>query len=110
MLPHGGIVLGSPTMICHWRIKRIAADGNTADEDYFLFAVGETSGFLTINANDDSSTSKKDADTKGTLYGAMGEGPNDGNAGRGRLRRTRVAAPATISSLPSRSRRITIIW
>ena len=55
------------------QIKKIAEDGNTADADYFLFTA-TTSGFLTVNANDDD-TNKKDADTKGTLYGAKGEGP-----------------------------------
>ena len=55
------------------QIKKIAEDGNTADADYFLF-IPTTSGFLTVNANDDA-TSAKDSNTKGTLYGAMGEGP-----------------------------------
>ena len=55
------------------QIKKIAEDGNTADEDYFLF-IPITSGFLTVNANDDN-TAAPDSNTEGTLYGAMGEGP-----------------------------------
>ncbi len=56
------------------QIQRRAADGNVADEDYFLLTVRANSGFLTVEANDDT-TSAKDSDTKGTLFGAMGEGP-----------------------------------
>ena len=54
------------------QIKKIA-EANTADADYFLFTP-TTSGFLTVNANDDA-TKAKDSNTTGTLYGAMGEGP-----------------------------------
>ena len=54
-------------------IRRIAADGNRPDEDYFLFTPDE-SGFLTVNANDDD-TVAKDSDTRGTLFGAMETGP-----------------------------------
>ena len=56
------------------QIKKIAADGNTADEDYFLFTPA-ASGLLTVNANDDIDGSKKDANTSGTLFGAMETGP-----------------------------------
>ena len=56
------------------QIQRRAADGNKPDEDYFLLTVGNDSGFLTVEADNDT-TVAKDADTKGTLFGAMGEGP-----------------------------------
>ena len=55
------------------QIQRRAADGNVADEDYFLFTPAN-SGFLTVNANDDN-TAAPDANTRGTLFGAMGQGP-----------------------------------
>ena len=55
------------------QIKRRPEDGNTTDEDYFLFTP-TASGFLTVNATDDT-TSAKDSNTKGTLYGAMETGP-----------------------------------
>ena len=35
--------------------------------------LGNDSGFLTVEANDDT-TAARDADTRGTLFGAMGEG------------------------------------
>ena len=56
------------------QIQRRAADGNVTDEDYFLLTVGDDSGFLTVEANDDT-TAARDSDAKGTLFGAMGEGP-----------------------------------
>ena len=55
------------------QIRRVAAAGNVADEDYFLFTPA-SSGFLTVNANDDE-TALPDANTRGTLFGAMGAGP-----------------------------------
>ena len=55
------------------QIQRRAADGNVADEDYFLFTP-DNSGLLTVNANDDN-TAASDANTRGTLFGAMGQGP-----------------------------------
>ena len=55
------------------QIQRRAADGNVADEDYFLFTPA-SAGFLTVNANDDD-TPQPDANTRGTLFGAMGTGP-----------------------------------
>ena len=63
-------VAADDTMV---RIQRRAADGNVADEDYFLFTPAN-SGFLTVNANDDN-TAAPDANTSGTLFGAMGQGP-----------------------------------
>ena len=56
------------------QIKKIAADGSTADEDYILFTPN-ASGLLTVNANDDTDGSTKNSDTSGTLYGAMETGP-----------------------------------
>ena len=55
------------------QIQRSAAAGNVADEDYFQFRP-LSSGLLTVNANDDG-TSAPDANTRGTLFGAMGQGP-----------------------------------
>ena len=46
----------------------------SADEDYFLLTVGDDSGLLTVNANDDG-TSAADSNTSGTLFGAMETGP-----------------------------------
>ena len=46
-----------------------------ADEDYFLFTIGAAQyGFLTVEATDDG-TAAKDADTKGALFGELGDGP-----------------------------------
>ena len=55
-----------------FQIRKVAE--TSADEDYFVFSV-ETPGLLTVNANNDSVGSTTDANTKGTLFGAMGEGP-----------------------------------
>ena len=55
------------------KIQRSAADGNVADEDYFQFRPS-SSGLLTVNANGDG-TPAPDANTSGTLFGAMGQGP-----------------------------------
>ena len=85
------------------QIQRRAADGNVADEDYFLFTPA-SSGLLTVNANDDN-TAAPDANTSGTLFGAMGQGPSGWISGPGKLQRTTTAAPVgPISSLPSRLR------
>ena len=54
------------------QIKKVAEDN--ADEDYFLFTPA-SSGLLIIEANDDDDTSTKNANTKGTLFGAMETGP-----------------------------------
>jgi multidrug efflux pump subunit AcrA (membrane-fusion protein) len=52
-----------------------------ADEDYFLFTIDhESSGFLTIEARDDT-TSAPDAATTGTFYGPTGELARDTNSG-----------------------------
>ncbi len=70
-------VAGAPT----WASTGIPGDDTTlqidgsADADYFLFTIDTDSGFLTVNANNDSDGSTKDANTSATLYGAMGEGP-----------------------------------
>ena len=56
------------------QIKRRAEDGNTKDEDYFLFTVGAVSGFMTVNAND-AADNDPDANTSGTLFGPMETGP-----------------------------------
>ena len=57
-----------------FQIKRIAADGNTADEDYFVF-IPSSSGLLTVQAINDA-TDARDSDTSGTFFGAMGTGPD----------------------------------
>ena len=65
----------------------IAADDTTlqiqpsTDEDYFLLSIADnSSGFLTIEATDDT-TSATDAATTGTLYGPTGELAMDTNSG-----------------------------
>ena len=72
-------------MIRRCRFRRIAAEGNIADEDYFLFTVGTTtSGFLTVNANDDTTVGQttRMRTPGGTLFGPMETGPDGGKAGR----------------------------
>ena len=66
------------------QIKRIAEDGSRADADYFLFTIdNDNSGFLTVETKDDT-TSARDSDTTGTLYGPTGEITRDTSSGAGR--------------------------
>ncbi len=65
----------------------IAADDDTLqiqgrdDEDYFLLSIAaDSSGFLTIEATDDT-TAMTDAATTGTFYGPTGEITTDTNSG-----------------------------
>ena len=53
------------------QIKKVAE--TSADEDYFVFSVANP-GLLTVNAEDDGVGHTKDANTKGTLFGAKGKG------------------------------------
>ena len=61
-----------PLMIRRLQIKKV--NEGSADEDYFLLTVGANSGRLTVKANNDAKGSTKDADTSGTLFGAMETG------------------------------------
>ena len=70
-----------------WTATGIAADDTTlqiqgsTDEDYFLLTVdANSSGFLTIEATDDT-TSATDAATTGTFYGPTGEITTDTDSG-----------------------------
>ena len=88
------------------QIKRIAADGNT-DEDYFLFTPAN-SGLLTVNANNDADGSTKDADTSGTLFGAMETGPMM-EMRTGQIATDSDSGPGNHFSLPYRSKGVRII-
>ena len=72
------------------QIKRIAEDGNRADADYFLLTIdANNSGFLTVWTTDDT-TSARDSDTTGTLYGPTGEITRDTSSGPGNHFQTRT--------------------
>ena len=89
--------------------EQLQIDGST-DEDYFLFTIdADSSGLLTVNANDDG-TAMADANTSGNALWDDGDWSDDGNTGRADCDGTRIAAPATISDLPYRSRRRAPIW
>lgn len=65
------------------QIQRIAADGNRADEDYFLLTIDDdASGFLTVQTTDATGATKK-SDTTGTFYGPTGQIATDSNSGAG---------------------------
>ncbi len=82
-----------------WTGTGVPADDTTlqiqpsTDEDYFLLTVGADSGFLTVEANNDATTAR-DADTRGTLFGAMGEGP------MGEMRTGQIAMDADSGPTP----------
>ena len=66
---------------------------STSDEDYFLFTIAAAQqGFLTVQTVDDLMTAAaSDANTKGTLYGPMGEIATDSDSGVGN--HFRISAP-----------------
>ena len=65
------------------QIQRIAADGNRADEDYFLLTIDDDySGVLTVQTVD-ATAATKDSDTAGAFYGPTGEIATDSNSGAG---------------------------
>ena len=65
------------------QIKRVPADGNKADEDYFLLTIdNNASGFLTVQTTDATGATKK-SDTTGTFYGPTGQIATDSSSGAG---------------------------